>query len=69
MWKMKRTRQPTLYIGTQIDINLATRIREEASKTGKSLRKIMEDAFRLYLRERGGGQGEDGGRLSYAEEE
>jgi hypothetical protein len=50
-----RARQPTTYIGTCIALPLAEALRDEAFKTGKTIREILETSLRLYFEQKGGG--------------
>ena len=56
-----RARQPTTYIGTCIALPLAEALREEAFKTGKTIREILETSLRLYFMRKGGEEEEKAG--------
>jgi hypothetical protein len=51
-----RARQPTTYIGTCIALPLAEALRDEAFKTGKTIREILETSLRLYFAQKSGGE-------------
>jgi hypothetical protein len=54
-----RARQPTTYIGTCIALPLAEALRDEAFKTGKTIREILETSLRLYFAQKGGEEGRE----------